>query len=297
MEEWMNQTWWLYDLTVAAIVLLCVWGGWRRGLIRTVSVLLGYGAAALIAGFLARPAAEYVYDRWLAERCSAVLEQKLEAYHMDDTIQQAMRSFGVELEPDVLRAVAEEPDGAADTLYAAVSQKTGLPVNLIEAGLSQTIDSTAVQSYTGLPSWMTKALIPDDLSSRDLQNRTIQTAALLLSGDSGRTAEVLTKQYLRPVILSPLKIFMFSLLFLLISMTLQVIIKWLTCLRRSDSGQMTDHVLGAAVGCVQMVLFLGLMLKLTQWLVAAGDGQQAFFNNTAIDKTILFRHLYENLFR
>ena len=33
METWMNQTWWLYDLTVIAIVTLCIWGGWRRGLI------------------------------------------------------------------------------------------------------------------------------------------------------------------------------------------------------------------------------------------------------------------------
>ena len=49
METWMNQTWWLYDLTVIAIVTLCIWGGWRRGLIRTAAGLLGYGAALLLS--------------------------------------------------------------------------------------------------------------------------------------------------------------------------------------------------------------------------------------------------------
>ena len=52
METWMNQTWWLYDLTVIAIVTLCIWGGWRRGLIRTAAGLLGYGAALLLSGVL-----------------------------------------------------------------------------------------------------------------------------------------------------------------------------------------------------------------------------------------------------
>ncbi len=293
MKEWMSQTWWLYDLTVIAIVVLCVWGGWRRGLLRTVSGLLGYGLASVFAFFLAQPAAEYVYDRWLAVRCEAVLEQKLEEYHLDDTIRQALSGFGVELNTAALNAVANDPDGAADTFYAVVSQETGLPVNIIESGLSQTIDGAAVQSYTGLPSWMAEAIVPDSLSGRELRNRTVQTAALLLAGDDHSAAAKLTKQYLRPVILSPLKVFMFSLLFLLISVTLQVIIKWMTCLRRSEAGYLTDRFAGAAVGVLQTVLFLGLMLKLTQWLVTVGENKQVFFNSQAIQKTILFRHMFE----
>ena len=77
MESFMHQTWWLYDLTVLAVLILCIWGGWRRGLISSVAGLLGYAAAALLAGVLAQPAAEYVYDRWLAAPCAAILEQKM----------------------------------------------------------------------------------------------------------------------------------------------------------------------------------------------------------------------------
>ena len=84
MESFMHQTWWLYDLTVLAVLILCIWGGWRRGLISSVAGLLGYVAAALLAGVLAQPAAEYVYDRWLAEPCAAILEQKMEQYHLAD---------------------------------------------------------------------------------------------------------------------------------------------------------------------------------------------------------------------
>ena len=235
MCEWMNRTWWLYDLTVAAIVLLCVWGGWQRGLIRTLSGLLGYGAAAILAGFFAGTASEYVYDQFLEDRCISVLEQKLDKYHLDDSIEQALSAFGIQLDPDMLKTAADNPKGASDAFYGTVSQKTGLPDQMIKDALSQIIHDAAVHSYTGLPSWMAKALVPDKLSSSELQDRIIQTAALLLSGDSHSAAAKLTRQYLRPVILSPLKVFMYSLLFLLISAALQVIIKWLGSLRRTES--------------------------------------------------------------
>ena len=124
METWMNQTWWLYDLTVIAIVTLCIWGGWRRGLIRTAAGLLGYGAALLLSGVLAQPAAELVYNRWLAEPCAAILEQKMEQYHLADSIQQTLNAYGVQLDDASLQQIADHPDSATDQLYTVVSQKT-----------------------------------------------------------------------------------------------------------------------------------------------------------------------------
>ena len=182
METWMNQTWWLYDLTVIAIVTLCIWGGWRRGLIRTAAGLLGYGAALLLSGVLAQPAAELVYNRWLAEPCAAILEQKMEQYHLADSIQQTLNAYGVQLDDASLQQIADHPDSATDQLYTVVSQKTGLPAELLRQGLSQSIDSAASQMFTGLPDWMSEAILPKQ-DSQELQNRAVQSAALVLSKD------------------------------------------------------------------------------------------------------------------
>ena len=64
MESFMHQTWWLYDLTVLAVLILCIWGGWRRGLISSVAGLLGYAAAAftLLSGVLTNEKYFYKYD-------------------------------------------------------------------------------------------------------------------------------------------------------------------------------------------------------------------------------------------
>lgn len=291
MEAWMNQTWWLYDLTVLAILILCVWSGWQRGLLRSIAGLLGYGAAALLAGILAQPAAEYVYDRWLAEPCAAVLEQKLEEYHLADTVQQMLSSYGVQLDNAVLQQIAAQPDQAADALYSAVSQETGIPTDWLKQGLSQSIDSAAQQMFTGLPEWMTDALLPSNDTAQQ-QNRAIQSVALVLSSNTEDAAEKLTALYLRPVMVPLIKTFTFSVLFLLISALLQVIIKCISSLRRTETGRLGDQTIGAAVGCVQAVLLLVMMGKLTGWIVEHGAGQLAFFNEAVIGKSVLFQSIY-----
>ena len=179
MESFMHQTWWLYDLTVLAVLILCIWGGWRRGLISSVAGLLGYAAAALLAGVLAQPAAEYVYDRWLAEPCAAILEQKMEQYHLADDLQQTLGNYGIQLDDAALQQIADNPDNASEELYSVVSQKTGLPAELLQQGLSQSIDSASSQLFTEMPSWMHEAILPQQ-SSQELQNRTVQAAALVV---------------------------------------------------------------------------------------------------------------------
>lgn len=292
MESFMHQTWWLYDLTVLAVLILCIWGGWRRGLISSVAGLLGYAAAALLAGVLAQPAAEYVYDRWLVEPCAAILEQKMEQYHLADDLQQTLGNYGIQLDDAALQQIADNPDNASEELYSVVSQKTGLPAELLQQGLSQSIDSASSQLFTEMPSWMHEAILPQQ-SSQELQNRTVQAAALVLSSNTSDAAKQLTKLYVRPVLITMVKTFTFSVLFLLISVLIQGIIKGLSAFRRTEGIRLTDQAVGAGLGAVQAIFLLVLMVKLTGWIVEHGENQIAFFNQAEIQKSVLFQHLYQ----
>lgn len=49
------------DIAVILIMVLCIWHGWRRGLIRTAVMLVGFAAAAFLAGQIATPAAAWLY--------------------------------------------------------------------------------------------------------------------------------------------------------------------------------------------------------------------------------------------
>lgn len=63
----------LLDALVILILIFCVWHGGRRGLVRTVTMLVGGVLAALVALWFSGPLATGVYDTWAAPR----LEQSL----------------------------------------------------------------------------------------------------------------------------------------------------------------------------------------------------------------------------
>ncbi len=142
---------------------------------------------------------------------------------------------------------------------------------------------------------MSEAILPKQ-DSQELQNRAVQSAALVLSGDTHQAAAKLTEMYVQPVVVSIVKTFTFSVLFLLISALIQGIIKGLSAMRRTESGHLTDQTLGAAVGGVQAVFLLVLMGKLTGWLVRQGGDQLAFFNEAIIRKSVLFQYIYQIAF-
>ena len=106
----------------------------------------------------------------------------------------------------------------------------------------------------------------------------VQAAALVLSSNTSDAAKQLTKLYVRPVLITMVKTFTFSVLFLLISVLIQGIIKGLSAFRRTEGIRLTDQAVGAGLGAVQAIFLLVLMVKLTGWIVEHGENQIAFFN-------------------
>ena len=68
----------VFDGLLVALFLLCVWLGWRRGFVRTVSGLIALIAAVLVAAVFSGPIAKAVYTGAVEPKVTAVLEQHIE---------------------------------------------------------------------------------------------------------------------------------------------------------------------------------------------------------------------------
>lgn len=291
MKELMDQTWWLYDLIVIAIMVLCIWNGWKNGIMRSFFSLLGYAAALASAAVAAQPAAEFVFDKWIEEPCAVLLEEKLEQYDLTNALQTAISDYGIQLDEATLQEIAAKPENAENTLYTAISQKTGVPLEILQQRLSDTIQNTAIQTFSGMPKWMKEALFSDQEADQ-MQNRAVETMALMLSGDGKSASEALTNQYVRPMCIPILKTFTFSVSFLLISLLIQVIIKGIFVLRRTGTIHGIDQIVGAAAGMVEGIVLVFIMAKITSWLVLHHVDTIGFFHEEAINKTFLFQAIY-----
>ncbi len=291
MDAWMNQSWWLYDATVLAIVILCVWNGWQHGVKRALIRLVCYGVAWILAWTLSGSCTTYVYERWVAPSCEKKIAQELEQSNLQGTLQQALSSYGISLDSETLEQIAESPDGAAQTLYSAAAAETGIPASMIQQEVTQTVENAREKVYGNLPDWMETALTEAD-STESLADETAQTAALLLTGDETKAAKALTEQYIKPTVIKMLKSFTFSTLFLLISFVLQGIIK-IFFFVKANRITTFDRLVGVTVGSVQAVVLLMMMGKFTSLLVTQGSDQIAFFNEAVIGKSVLFQMIYQ----
>ncbi|MBE6757060.1 MAG: CvpA family protein [Ruminococcaceae bacterium] len=68
----------ILDVAVILIVVLCVWRGFRHGLVRTAVMLVGFMLAAFVAGQAATPLAQGIYNAAIAPRVEAVVTERLQ---------------------------------------------------------------------------------------------------------------------------------------------------------------------------------------------------------------------------
>ncbi|MCC8110338.1 MAG: CvpA family protein [Ruminococcus sp.] len=287
MKEWMNQSWWFYDLVILAIFVLCIMSGMRRGFIRAIFGVVSYLVAVLISGIIAEPIAAAVYDGLLADSCSAWLEEELEDSNLSNTVQSAFSIYGITLDDAMLEEIVEDPDGATEQICEAA----GIPTDLLEETILPSLNTAVSSAYVDLPDWMTDALLYET-DTTDSAEQLIQTAAVLLSEDSTDAAQSLSETYVRPAAISILKVFVFFVTFLLIFAVILVIIRMLFHATAGTGWESLNRLLGGALGCCQAILFLVLMRFLVKWLVTGGSNQLAFFNEDVIEQTILFRLFY-----
>lgn len=69
----------LFDLLLVALFALCVYVGWRRGFIKTVSGLIALALAVLVSAALSGPIADWAYTSMLEPNISSTLEAQLPA--------------------------------------------------------------------------------------------------------------------------------------------------------------------------------------------------------------------------
>ncbi len=97
-----------YALDIVAILILvfCVFRGARRGLVRTVLMLVGCLVAALAAYFLSAPVADFAYDTFIEAR----VEQSL--------VERAQAAGAMQMEIPVASVLGERAAPVADYLVA-----------------------------------------------------------------------------------------------------------------------------------------------------------------------------------
>lgn len=131
----------LFDGLLVALFALCVYLGWRRGFIRSVSGLIAVAAALLLSTALCAPIADLVYTNALEPTIVSTLEEQLPAQVVPETAEidmalEKLPPFVVNLleagEVGTGEAVLEKLEtlSVGETAAAAIMERVVTPVVL-----------------------------------------------------------------------------------------------------------------------------------------------------------------------
>ena len=280
--------WWLYDLVVIAVVVLCVWNGMSGGIFRAIGGLAASIVSCILAFFIAEPVSEMVYDAFLQKQCQSIVYENLEKADITDDVRRMLEQNGIYLSvtddeiADIIDTVGEDEELAEQTAAAF-----GLTADELRDKLGAAITDAVEDHGELLPEWAEKAITETEDKSLVLDVVT-DTASAIFTEDRYEASEGLEEMYIRPVVISFLTVIVFIAAAFLIGLILRLIL-WII----PSGGGSVNSLLGGAAGLVKAGVYLCLIVLLTSSIVSMQNGEYPFFTMDTVDRTYLFRILYD----
>lgn len=264
------------DIGAAAVIIICVSVGSRRGAVRMLLSVIGYIAAFAAAVFVSNSADGYVYDRFVRPAVMSAMEEKAEELAED--------YGGV----DALKEILSENDVLSDFF---INGEETLPEDLTEAKIRDTLNRVFID-YCGALTETFSGTVPEEivreaesyLKETDMENE--RKLELLTSARQSAT-ELIEIEIVRPVMMRIVKTVLFSVTFALVCVLFAVISKIAGLIRRIPAVRSLDGFAGGFLGLFQGIMIMavicaaaGVYIKLT--------GRSA----DIIEQTYIFRHFY-----
>ncbi len=289
-----SDLYWFYDVLVAGILIIAMYLGGKRGLMRTVVLILLTVLSIIVSWFAAEIAAPIIYDNFIKERVTAGVSNSAENIDPTTSTSEAISEsdLGVEIsDTEINRLLGSDGDFFAN-----------LTDELKKNGASE--DSSEIQSqmqasvtYKMLLTLLDGLVTPETLAEilQSLQGTTDSITGVLdmfIAGDISGTAAVFEETVIAPVIKGIIRVAVFVILLLIIKLIVGPIPELFTGVNKipiiGPVNAVCGGILGVAEGLV-IVASIALLIRMTVYL---NEGSLMFLNIETIEKTLIFKYFY-----
>lgn len=282
-----ESQWWLYDLVVIAIAVLCIWNGAGRGILRSGGSLLIGIVSCLVSAFLSETISEMIYDNFVQDMMQSTITKRLSNADLSGNIRRELESRGIYLPYDDAQ-IADMIDDIQDENYVQQAALIfGIDKDQLEEMISESLDQAIEINDNILPEFVADSV---DRSSKKISLESVaDTAAAILRNDySGASLEI-EKNYIKPVVMGILKTLIFILITVLLSSLLRLSLLVLPSKKESSMGKF----IGAAFGAAKGIIYLYLIVLLVSGISSMQNGEYPFYSSKTINQTYLFRIFYD----
>ncbi|MGN0602013.1 MAG: hypothetical protein ACI4I7_04810 [Oscillospiraceae bacterium] len=282
------------DAVVVLVLALSAVIGYKKGFLRYVLGFLGTIAVIIASFFAANIFTDFIYDNYVQQSVVDYIDGKISDISVSEMVSDEMKDAGynVSLTDNQINELLKS-DGDISKEISKEAEKAGK--NIDSGKLEEQLNDFFENRFAGkLGSVFTNINMEKLSDSLDYsRNMSYDIVRALANGDTQLGAKYIEQSLVRPIILILVKIVLFIVFYLLLSIILKIVLKITGILNHIPIANGINKFFGLLAGLAKGLLYMALMAYVIGLVVDVSGDSLSKINTEIINKTTLFRYIFE----
>lgn len=292
-----TEFWWFYDVTAAAVLLVCIFLSGRKGFISGVFTAVCCGLSLLTAFAVSGTVSQGLYKNTIRSSNVKKIEKNLKSDTFTQKYAAYLENMGyfIKVNPEKLNEIFTADGELDEALCNYVNNINARTVEDNEAVLLEKIR----EGY---------AVVMSDIISQPLNKFAAETAAneirndssgikdflvLVLSKDGLHNAAVyIADNYTAKAYTTIFRLTGFVVLYIAVFLLLAAFVNAFAG-KRESAESTGSHIAGGFMGIITGGIMIFAVSAVIHLWAIMGSNEMLFFNNDVIDKTFIFKYFYD----
>ena len=296
-----TEFWWIFDALVVMIAVYLIYSNAKRGLTKVFVLNIGYVTALFLSGLVAVTAGPQLYEATAKTTDLKAFQEIIEKMNVPKVLADAVEGMGYGFrceESRIERYLESNPDRYAINLYHYVKDQSGAEINDFTA-FTDDLRDAYVKAYSKAMDEKLPAYVRMNFVSQIEEDPGVMTELLAQKYAPNMTSKVLAEDMEERFGQEPnteiLRMFIYVGCFAVIMIIAAVISSLLKNSLFFNVTGSSERVYGALLGLAETICLLILFTIVVRLIVMLGGGETLCFNDPTIERTKIFRLLYDHL--
>ncbi len=282
------------DILTAVIIAAGIACGYRRGIVRMIIFLAGFGVSAALAAFASSACCEYVYLNVVKPAVISAVEENISSaaaeYDPRSRIRELLERQNISLSEEQEELIfGENPDFTE-------SEESVSDLLLTGEEFRGTLNSVFTE-YCGKLTESLSGVLPGEITEsaeKYLAERNISEREKIdfFRSSNASAAEIAETEIIRPVMLKTVKNVIFAAVFAAAMLAFTVISRIFGILRSIEAVRAPDSFLGGILGLVYGIMLTMALALVCGIFIQLSSDSGKFVNSGIISDTYFFKYAY-----
>ncbi len=290
----MENLFWFYDACVIGIVIIAVYCGAKKGLMRSVVMAALVIASFIASWFLSEAAGPFVYDKFIKETVVDAFMQSAENKDPAGIVSAAISSgdYGVDMTPDDVDTIINTQQDFFAELASAM-RDNGSPES--EESIKNEVESsvTPVILDTLLNDLVSSEYIRSALDTvGETTGKVGEVVSAFISGSQEEVAYTAEQNLIAPVVIWLIKAIVFVIMMLVFRLIINPVSNVFKSVNKIPIIGPVNVLFGGVLGAVEGAVFIYVLSIVIKMVVNITGNTLIFLNNETINMSKIFSEFY-----